>query len=128
MAFLNTLGWLAAVLLLGLIAIAFGARAIKSIGVTVPNTLERALISAGVSFAILQLAVFALLAEGWLRRGTLGILFCVMMIAAGTEWEIVPELFIAARKFLAEARQSRLGLPLVLAIAVVLILDGLMAM
>ena len=75
MAILTTLGWLTAVLLLALISIAFGARLLKWIGTNVANVLERALLSAGISFAILQLAVFALLAEGWLQRRSLGILF-----------------------------------------------------
>jgi len=90
--------------------------------------LERTLISAGISFALLQLAVFALLAEGWLRRGTLGILFGAMTISAGVEWKIVRELFSAARKFLADARKSRLTFALVWAIAAVLMLDAVMAM
>ena len=77
MAILNTIGWLAVTLLLGLIAIAFGARVLKWLGANVPGTLERALLSAGISFAFLQLAAFALLAEGWLRRDTLGILLSV---------------------------------------------------
>jgi hypothetical protein len=128
MAILNTIGWLAATLLLGLIAIAFGARVLKWAGVKIPGTLERALLSAGISFALLQLAVFALLAEGWLRRGSLGILFAVMTISAGTEWKIVPDLFVVARKFLADSRKSRLRAALVLAISIVLILEALIAM
>jgi hypothetical protein len=128
MAILTTLGWLAAVLLLGLIAIAFGARLLKWLGVNVPSTLERALLSAGVSFAILQLAVFGLLAEGWLRRGTLGIMFIVMTISAGTEWKIIPELCRAARGFLMEVGKSWFRLSLVLAIAGVLMIEALMAM
>jgi hypothetical protein len=128
MAILTSLGWLTAVLLLALISIAFGARLLKWIGAIIPNTLERALFSAGISFAILQLAVFALLAEGWLRRGTLGIIFVVMTVSAGTEWKIISELYRAARKFLTEAGKSWLRLSLVSAIAGVLIIEALMAM
>src|SRR5579864_5795128 len=124
MALLNTLGCLAAVLLLALISIAFGAGLLKSIGTKVPNTLERALLSAGVSFSILQLAVFILLAEGWLRRGTLGILFLFMAVSAGSEWKIVPELFHGASEFLAEARKSRFRVVLLFAVAIVLTLDA----
>jgi hypothetical protein len=128
MALLTTLGWLTAVLLLALISIAFGARLLKWIGASISSTLERALFSAGISFAILQLAVFALLAEGWLRRSTLGILFVVMTISAGTEWKIVPELYRAGREFLAGAKKSWFQLSLVLAIASVLMTEALMAM
>jgi Protein of unknown function (DUF1420) len=128
MAILNTIGWLATTVLLGLIAIAFGARVLKWIGVNIPGTLERALLSAGISFALLQLAVFALLAEGWLRRGTLGILFAVMIISAGAEWKIVPELFVTVRKFLADLGKSRFRTALVLTISIVLTLEALMAM
>jgi hypothetical protein len=128
MALLNTIGWLAATLLLGLIAIAFGARVLKCIGVDVPSTLERALLSAGISFAFVQLAVFALLAEGWLKRSTLGILFAAMTISAGAEWKIVPQLFLATQDFLAEAKKSRLRAALVLAITIVLTLEALIAM
>jgi hypothetical protein len=128
MAILNTIGWLAATLLLGLIAIAFGARMLKWLGVNVPGTLERALLSAGVSFALLQLAVFGLLAEGWLKRGTLGILFAAMTISAGAEWKIVPQLFRTTRNFLADARKSRFRAALVFAIAIVLALEALIAM
>jgi hypothetical protein len=128
MAILNTIGWLAATVLLGLIAIAFGARVLKWIGVNIPGTLERALLSAGISFAFLQLAAFALLAEGWLRRGTLGILFAVMTISAGAEWKIVPDLFVTARNFLADSGKSRFRAALVLAISIVLVLEALMAM
>jgi Dolichyl-phosphate-mannose-protein mannosyltransferase len=128
MALLNTIGWLAAVFLLGLISISFGARILRLAGIKVSGTLERALLSAGVSFAILQLAVFALLAEGWLRRGTLGILFLAMTISAGAEWKIVAELSRATREFLSDAAKSQLRTALVFAIAVVLVLEAVMAM
>jgi hypothetical protein len=128
MAILNTIGWLAATALLGLLAIAFGARALKWIGVNVPGALERALLSAGISFAFLQLAVLALLAEGRLGRGALGILFGAMTISAGSEWKIVPELFAAARKFLSDAGKSRFKAALISAMAVVLTLEAFIAM
>jgi hypothetical protein len=128
MALLTTLGWLTAVLLFALISVAFGARLLKWIGANISCVLERALFSAGVSFAILQLAVFFLLAEGWLRRGTLGILFVVMTVSAGAEWKIIPELCRTARQFLIHAKQSRFRLSLVLAITGVLMIEALMAM
>ena len=128
MALLTTLGWLTAVLLLALISIAFGARLLKWIGASISGTLERTLFSAGISFAILQLAVFFLLAEGWLRRGTLGILFIVMTVAAGTEWKIISELCRAAQEFLIDVKKSWFRLSLVLAIASVLVIEALMAM
>jgi 4-amino-4-deoxy-L-arabinose transferase-like glycosyltransferase len=128
MATLNTAGWLAATLLLAVIAIAFGARVLRLFGISVPGTLERALLSVGVSFAALQLAVFALLAEGWLRRGTLGMLFGAMALAAGRDWKIFGELAAAARELFAEVRKSRLCFALAMGIAAVLLLDGVMAM
>lgn len=128
MAILTSLGWLIAVLLLTLISIAFGARVLKWMDARIPNTLERALFSAGISFAILQLAVFALLAQGWLRRGTLGIIFVVMTVSAGAKWKIIPDLYRAGREFLAEAQKSWLRLSLVFAIAGVLMIEALMAM
>lgn len=128
MALINSIGWLAAVFLLGLICVAFGARLLKFIGIRVSGTLERALLSAGISFAILQLAVFALLAERWLRRGTLGILFLVMTISAGTEWKIIPELYRASQGFFVETRKSWFRLSLAAAIAAVLMIEALAAM
>lgn len=128
MAFLHTLESLTIVLLLGLISIAFGARVLKWIGLSVPDLLERALLSAGISFAFLQLVVFALLAQGLLRRSTLYILFAVMMLFAVTARRFALELFVSARGFLAEARKSRFRFAIVFAIAGVLVLDGLMAM
>jgi hypothetical protein len=128
MAILTTIGWLAATLLLGLIAIAFGARMLRWGSLSVPCTLERALLSAGISFALLQIAVFALLAEGWLRRGTLGILFLVMTVFAGREWKIIPELYRTARAFLAQATKYRLRRSLVLVIAGVSIIEALISM
>jgi hypothetical protein len=128
MAILNTIGWLAATFLLGLIAIAFGARVLNRIGVNISGTLERALLSVGISFAFLQVAIFALLAEGWLRRSTLGILFAAMTISAGAEWKIVPDLWVTARKFLADSGKSRFRAAVVLSISIVLTLEALMAM
>ena len=125
---LTTIGCLTSVLLLGLISIAFGARLLKLIGVNIASTMERALLSAGISFAILQLAVFALLDEGWLRRGTLGILFLGMTVAAGAEWKIISELYCAAREFFAETRRSWFRLSLVFAIVGVLMIEALLAM
>ncbi len=128
MALLTTLGWLTAVLLLALISIAFGARLLKWAGLSISSTLERALFSAGISFAILQLAVFVLLAEGWLRRGSLGILFVVMTVSAGAEWKIISELCRAGREFFVGAKKSWFRLSLVLAIAGVLMIEALIAM
>jgi hypothetical protein len=128
MAFLGTVGSLAIVFLLAFIAIAFGARALRWIGVVVAGTLERALLAAGVSFAGLQVTVFALLAEGWLRRSTLAILFGAMALAAWRDWKIIPEILADARKFYSETRKSRLGIGLVWAILTVVALDALMAM
>jgi hypothetical protein len=128
MALLNTLRSLLEVFLLGLISIAFGARVLKWMGISVPGLLERVLLSAGVSFAFLQLAVFALLAEGLLRRSTLYILFSLMILFAGSTWKIAVEILSAAREFLTEVRRSPFQFALVLAIAGVLLVDGLMAM
>ena len=128
MALLNTLGSLAAVVLIGLISIAFGARVLKWIGLSVAGLLERALLSAGISFAFLQLAVFALLAEGLLRRNSLYILFAVMIVCAGRTWKIAAELAGAAREFLTEVRKSPFQFALALVISALLALDGLMAM
>jgi hypothetical protein len=128
MAILNTIGWLAATFLLGLISIVFGARVLKLIGLSVPGVLERALLCAGVSFAILQLVVFALLAEGSLRLSTLGILFGLMAVSAGAEWKIVSEVFHTAREFFADAGKSWLRVAVVAAISCVLMMDALMAM
>src|SRR5882724_542900 len=127
MAFVSTLGWLAAVLVIALIAIAFGARVLRMIGVIVPSALERALIAAGISFAAVQVVAFALLAEGSLRS-VMGILLGAMAVVAGRDWKIVSELLAGARNFYSEARKSRLGFLTTWTIAAVLMLDSLMAM
>jgi len=44
-----------------------------------------------------SLVIFALLAERWLRRSTLGVLVGAMTLCAGARWKIVPELFLSAR-------------------------------
>jgi hypothetical protein len=128
MALLNSFGWLAAALLVGLISIPFGRLALRGIGVTIPGALERVLLSAGISFAILQIVVYAMLAEGWLHRSTMCIVLGAMALAGCREWEIFRELFRGAREFYFETRKTRLSSAVVLAILAVLVLDGLMAM
>jgi len=128
MALLNTFGWLAAALLVGLISIAFGARVLGWIGVIVPDTLERVLISAGISFAILQIVVTAMLTEGWLHRNTMCMVMGAIALAAWRDWKILRETLGATREFYFEARKSKIGSALLLALTLVLMLDALMAM
>jgi hypothetical protein len=66
MALLSALGWLAIVVLLAVVAIAFGARVLDLLGTNTSGVLERTLFSAGVSFAAIQVAVHGLIAVGWL--------------------------------------------------------------
>lgn len=128
MALLISIGWLAAVFLLCLPAIAFGARLMDWWGLRAENFLEQTLFAAGLSFAILQVIVHGLIAAGWLRRAVLLVLLAVMAVVAGRGWLLIGRLAITGRAFLARARESRIAFVSTLAIAFLLILDALMAM
>ena len=128
MAFLNTLISLAEIFLLGIVAIGFGATVLKRLGIRVPCVLERALLSAGVSFAFLQVIVFGVLAEGFLNRYTLSFIILAMAVLAGVERKIFRALFRAARDFFASVKKSRLCSALVIAIVGVLTLGVFMSM
>src|SRR5579863_9362784 len=106
MAFLNTLISLAEVFLLGIIAIGFGATLLKWSGIKVSCVLERALLSAGVSFALLQLLVFGLLAKGFLNRYTLSFIILAMAVLAAVQLKILLELFLATQNFFAGLKKS----------------------
>jgi hypothetical protein len=128
MALLSALGWLAIVVLLAVVAIAFGARVLDLFRVNTSGVLEKVLISAGVSFAAIQVAVHGLIAIGWLGRGTLLGLFVLMALIAGKSWKIFREFAAAANSFLAQLKQSRLASVLAILIMVFLLSDAFMSM
>ncbi|MFZ0821175.1 MAG: DUF1420 family protein [Candidatus Acidiferrales bacterium] len=128
MAFLSALGWLAIVALLAVVAIAFGARVLDLLRVNTIAVLEKTLISAGVSFAAIQVAVHGLIAAGWLGRGTLLGLFVLMALLAGKSWKIFGEFAVAGNSFLAQLKKSRLASLLAILIMLFLLSDAFMAM
>ncbi len=128
MALLTTFGCLAAVLLLCLLAIAFGARVLQLLGLRAANPLEQALFAAGISFVALQVMVLALAAIGLLQRDIFVILLLAMAVAGGRRWALIGELGNSALVFAARVRKSRRTSACVLAILVLLLLDGLIAM
>ncbi len=128
MAFLSALGWLAIVAVLGIVAVAFGASVLRMLGAGASNVLEKVLFSAGVSFAAIQVAVYGLIAAGWLNRGTLLVLFAAMALIAGKGWKVLGELAPAGISFLAQVKQSRLATVLAILIVVFLLSDAFMSM
>ena len=128
MAFLNALGWLAIVTLLGIVAVVFGARVLRLLGTSTSSVLEKCLYSAGVSFASIQVAVHGLIAAGWLSRGTLLVLFTIMALIAGKSWKFLGELSATGISFLAQIKQSRLATVLSVLIVVFSLSDAFMAM
>jgi hypothetical protein len=128
MAFLSALGWLAIVALLAVVAIAFGARVLDLLRVNSIRVLEKVLISAGVSFAAIQVAVHGLIAIGWLSRWTVLVLIVVMALAAGKSWRILGELTATGNSFLTHLKQSRMASVLAILIMLFLLSDAFMAM
>ncbi len=128
MAFLSALGSLAIVALLAAVAIAFGARVLRLLGAEVSSPLEKCLYSAGISFALVQVAVHGLIAIGWLNRISVVILAVLMAIASGKSWRILEELASSLTSFRAQLKNSRLATALTILIAVFLLTDAFMAM
>ncbi|HUK31271.1 MAG TPA: DUF1420 family protein [Candidatus Acidoferrum sp.] len=127
MAFLSALGYLAIVALLAMVALAYGASILRRLGLETPSVLERCLYSAGITFALIQVAVHGLVAVGWMRGGLVP-LFIVMAIAAGKGWKILRDLASALISFRAQLKHSRLATGLVTLIAVLLVSDAFVAM
>jgi hypothetical protein len=129
MAFLTTFGSLAAVLLLLLVAVAFGTRVLQMLGLRAANPLEQALFAAGISFGALQVIVLVLAAIGMLQRDIFLTLVLAMAVVAGNRgWRQIVELERFARLSIARVRNSRSLSTCVLAILALLILDGLISM
>jgi hypothetical protein len=128
MAFLISLSWLAIVGVIGVVAIAFGARVLDLLHVKTSGVLEKTLFSAGVSFAAIQVAVHGLIAAGWLCRGTVLGLFAFMALIAGSSWKILGELAAVGASLLIQLKQSRLAAALAILIVVFLLSDVFVAM
>ncbi len=128
MAFLNALGWLAIVGLLGMVAVAFGARVLDLFAADPSNVLEKCLFSAGISFTTIQAAVHGLIAAGWLNRATILILFAGMALVAWKSCRIFGELAAAMISFFTQVKQSRLATILAILILFFLLSDAFIAM
>ena len=61
-----------------LLSVAWGSRMLGRLGFQAESHLEGALFSAGVFFASLEIALFALAVAGWLRFATAAILLTLM--------------------------------------------------
>jgi hypothetical protein len=96
---------LAIVLLIFLIATAWGYRILEMLGCKGQNNLEALLFAAGFSFAALEIVLFFLAFAGWLRFGSSVALLALMVITAGRGWR---QLRSASRDSFASLRPSSL--------------------
>jgi hypothetical protein len=119
---------LAVVLLIFLVATAWGYRVLEMLKCEAQNNLEAVLFASGLSFATLAIVLFFLAFAGWLRFGSAVVALALMAISAGRGWR---HLCSASRDLLASLRPSSLPMsePIVLLlIAAFLAIGGLLAM
>jgi hypothetical protein len=128
MGLLTNLGCLAAVLLLLLIAVAFGARVLQAFGLRASNPFEHALFAAGISFGVLQILVLVLASIGALQRRNILILLFALAIVAWRRWMLFSELAQSAITFVGQIGKSWKASACLLAILILLLLDALIAM
>ena len=95
------------VLLIFLIATAWGVRALQLLGFAAQDALESLLFAAGFSFATLEIVLFFLSIGGWLRFATASILLALMAASAGGAWR---QLWNISRTLFATLRPSSLSL------------------
>jgi hypothetical protein len=106
-ALILALAHLLLVLLIFLIAAAWGGRILQLFGCTAESRLESLLFSAGFSFAVLQIFLFILAAMGWLRLSTALLLLLIMAVSAGRGgWR---QLWNNSRSLLSSLRQSMIA-------------------
>ena len=109
MALITGLANLIVVGFLLLLALAFGLRLLEWLQFASDSLLEDSLFAAGLSFALLEIALFVLGMMGWLRSGSIFALLLVMALIAGRSWvrlaRLSKEIPSEFRK-LAEARSS----------------------
>lgn len=129
MALVTAFFYLGVVLVIACLAMALGFRLLlwfrfaQDVG-----ALEAALYAAGLSFAILSLAVFALGMVGWLRQGTALILLVVGAFAAGKGWRRLYDLMTLIPSVRKRIWHSGLALLLTSAILACVVLDSLLGM
>jgi hypothetical protein len=104
---------LAVVLLIFLVATAWGYRVLEMLKCEAQNNLEAMLFASGLSFATLAIVLFFLAFAGWLRFGSAVVVLALMAISAGRGWR---HLCSASRDLLASLRPSSLPMsePIVL--------------
>ncbi|MGA8407173.1 MAG: glycosyltransferase family 39 protein [Candidatus Acidiferrales bacterium] len=77
---------LSVVLLIFLIATAWGLRILQLLGFATHSNLESLLFAVGFSFAALEIVLFFLSIAGWLRFATVFVLLALMAASAGRAW------------------------------------------
>ena len=95
------------VLLIFLIATAWGVRVLQLLGFAAHDALELLLFAAGFSFATLEIVLFFLSIGGWLRFAAAAVLLALMAASAGGAWR---QLWNASRSLFAALRPSSLPL------------------
>src|SRR5208283_1743690 len=120
---------LAAALVIACLAVALGLQLLQWMRLAQDaGALEEALYAAGLSFAILGTAAFALGTVGWLRQGTAPILLVVAALAAGRGWGRLFELTTLIPGVGKRIWHSGAAMLLAPALAGCVILDSLLAM
>jgi hypothetical protein len=129
MALVATLGHLCVVAFLACLAIAFGTRLLKWLGLaTELGGLEEALYAAGLFFAALEVGLFALSRFGWLRQSVvLGVLGGAALLS-GKGWLQLLDLARAVAGQVRAIRRSPMVLVVVILVLLSLATYALMAM
>jgi hypothetical protein len=96
---------LVVVLLIFLIATAWGYRALELLRLEVQTNLETLLFAAGFAFAALEIVLFVLAFAGWLRFGSVLALLALMATTAGRRWR---QLWATSRDLITSLRPSSL--------------------
>jgi dolichyl-phosphate-mannose-protein mannosyltransferase/uncharacterized protein DUF1420 len=111
-----------------LVAAAWGARLLERFGFETQSHLESVLLAAGVSFVVLEFALFLMAATGSLRRGPAILLLGLLALSAGRGWRL---LWSHARSLARSCRASPHSLfdrAIFCGIALFLALEALLAM
>ena len=128
MALISALGYLATVLMLACLGLAFGTRMLRWFGICADSRLEQALYAEGAFFVLLQVLVFILGFIGWLRALIVLVMLAAMALLAGREWLQVTGLAGALRSSVRRAAHSYLTLVIVGLTALCVVVDAALAM
>lgn len=129
MALVATFGQLLIVCMLGCLALAFGTRMLRWLGISSDGgSLEEALYAVGLFFAILQALLFILALFGGLRQSVVMVVLGGTAVLAGKDWFQVGRLAGMLSRTIQRARQSPLMLAMVALVISCLVVDAFLAM